>query len=488
VATLVSVATTGKRIEQMSIGESSVEFKLVRKRVASLKPSPENEQIYRAVRLDDPDVVGLAKSINKNGLREPLVVTKDRFVVSGHRRLAALNLVDQKQAYCRVLSCKRSDLTRDEYIALLRDHNRQRVKNPAELVRETMIDIDPDEAWDSLRKRRQDSKYNDRLSRVEALAIEGKSCRHGVSAEKQQHVEHIKKVVFQDRKDYWPLGVRAIHYPLLNYQFERNTRLGLKYANDKRSYDATSDLLTRMRISGDIPWGAITDGTRPTKEYRSFSDSRQFVSNEIERLFDGYWRDLLQSQPNYVEVLVEKNTVFHMAQRVTDKYQIQTTSGRGFSSIDTIHEIHRRYQDSDKARLILIVLSDFDPEGERIPQSVAGSLVTDFGVRERELTVIKAGVTREQIRRYNLQPQNFAKETSSNRDWFVKRNGGDDTVYELEALAPDDMLKDLEDTITSVLDMDLYNAEVANEREEARFLESLRRTAYEAVKPLAQET
>ena len=251
------------RIAYMSTSEARLDFKVVRKRVASLKPSPENGQIYREVSSQNSDVIDLAKSIKRNGLREPLVVTKDRYVVSGHRRLAALQLIGQKQASCLVLACSRSDLSKDEYLALLRDYNRQRVKNPAELVRETMIDIDPDEAWDSLRKRRQDWKYNDRLNRVEALAIEGKPSRHGVSAEKQQHVAHIKKVVFQDRRNYWPLAVRAIHYPLLNYEFERNTRLGLKYANDKRSYDATSDLLTRMRISGDIPWGAITDGTRP---------------------------------------------------------------------------------------------------------------------------------------------------------------------------------------------------------------------------------
>jgi hypothetical protein len=36
--------------------------------------------------------------------------------------------------------------------------------------------------------------------------------------------------------------------------------------------------------------------------------------------------------------------------------------------------------------------------------------------------------------------------TSSNHDWFVERTNGDDSVYELEALNPQDMIDDLEKT------------------------------------------
>jgi hypothetical protein len=211
---------------------------------------------------------------------------------------------------------------------------------------------------------------------------------------------------------------------------------------------------------------------------------RHFIRQEVERLFAGYWRDRQQSQPNHVELLCEKNTVYHMALSVTRPYQITTSSGRGFSSIDPYHEIFERYQLSGKERLILIVLADYDPEGELIPHVAGRTLRDDFGVHDLE--IIKAGVTRHQIEDYDLPAQNFAKESSSNRQWFVDRNGGDEAVYELEALDPTDMLRDLEDVITNVLDMDVYQREIEIENEEAVYLETAQRKAMNALRGLGE--
>jgi ParB-like chromosome segregation protein Spo0J len=116
-------------------GNTSPKYKIVRKRVSSLKPSPENLQLYRSVE-DDPDIAALAESIKKIGLQEPLRATLDNYIVSGHRRHAALKLIGQLFAPCRVVPRRRDSMTTDEYAALLREHNRQRNKTVAEQVRE----------------------------------------------------------------------------------------------------------------------------------------------------------------------------------------------------------------------------------------------------------------------------------------------------------------------------------------------------------------
>jgi hypothetical protein len=465
-------------------GVNGAKYRSVRKRVSSLKPSPENRDLYRHVD-DDPDVDALEASIKKNGLHTPLTVTSDNYIVSGHRRHAALVRIGQAFVPCRVLPVRRDSMTKDEYVAMLRDHNHQRNKTVAEQVREELVDVDPQQAYRHLCELRDRSVYALEDNGVKTLEIEGAKRRFNISAEKADHVKYIEQIV-EDRRKYWPLSVRGVHYPLLNYEFFRNTRLKLPYKNDDNSYGATSDLITRLRLDGSIPWEAFDDGTRPLKEFHAFGNVREFVQQEVNNLLGGYWRDLLQTQPNHIEVLCEKNTIYHMVLRVTSKYQIPTSSGRGFNSIDPWHDLFERYVASGKERLIVIVLSDYDPEGEMIPQVGGRTLRDDFGVPEEDLDIIKAGVTRDQISRYNLPPQNFAKESSSNYDWFVARNDGDATVYELEALNPDDMLRDLDGIIRSVIDTDLFNREVEAERQEAAYLEAARRRAVEVLKGLGE--
>jgi hypothetical protein len=167
-----------------------------------------------------------------------------------------------------------------------------------------------------------------------------------------------------------------------------------------------------------------------------------------------------------------------MVLQVTERYQIPTSSRRGFNSIDPYHDLFLRYKASKKKQLIVIVMSDFDPEGEMIPQVAGRTLRDDFHIDD--VKIIKAGVTADQIRRYNLPLNTDAKETSSNYDWFVDRTGGE-AVYELEALNPPDMLADLEKVVRGVLDMDLFNREVELEKGESAYLEAVQQAAIKAL-------
>src|SRR5260370_40318518 len=60
--------------------------------VSAIKPSPENEKLYRPVSLDDPSVRDLAHSIREIGFLVPIIVSRDGFILSGHRRYAAAQL------------------------------------------------------------------------------------------------------------------------------------------------------------------------------------------------------------------------------------------------------------------------------------------------------------------------------------------------------------------------------------------------------------
>ena len=61
--------------------------------LASINPSPNNTLLYRPISSDDPSIRDLAIDIKRNGILEPLVITKDKFILSGHRRYVAARLI-----------------------------------------------------------------------------------------------------------------------------------------------------------------------------------------------------------------------------------------------------------------------------------------------------------------------------------------------------------------------------------------------------------
>ena len=60
--------------------------------IGSIKPSPENEDIYGEV-VDNEQMDNLVGSIRNRGLGEPILVSADGFILSGHRRYHACRLL-----------------------------------------------------------------------------------------------------------------------------------------------------------------------------------------------------------------------------------------------------------------------------------------------------------------------------------------------------------------------------------------------------------
>lgn len=171
--------------------------------LAMIRPSPENDRLYRPVSLDDPGIIELGESVRQFGIREPLVLTLDYFIVSGHRRLAGAKLAGLDNVPCRFVDIRRED---------------------------------------------------------------------------------------------------------------------------------NLDLFVFMR-------------------------------RELDRFLKGFYRDLQQSQPNQIEIVWEKNTVASIIRPVAMEYCIPFTIGRGYSSLPPRKKMADRFKRSGKEKLIVLVLSDHDPEG-----------------------------------------------------------------------------------------------------------------------------
>jgi hypothetical protein len=443
-----------------------------------IHPAPENDKLYRPVLESDPEIVALAESIRRWGLREPLVLSDDDYILSGHRRFAACRLAGLRTVPVRREHVRRED-NPDKFVTLLREYNRQRVKSLDEQIREAVIDADPDEARAELLDYRRAAA---KVGHVPLLLVDGRP-RRRISQAKDEFLAAVLKVL-EDRRDFWPLSDRQIHYPLLNDPpLKHRSKPDSRYRNDQASYKALCDLLTRARLTGLIPFEAIGDETRPFTSWCVHREPGAFVAQEIDAFLKGYFRDLMQSQPNHVEVVVEKNTVAGIVRPVCADFCIPMTSGRGYCSLPPRHAMAQRFEQSGKAKLVVLLVSDFDPDGEEIAASFARSMRDDFGVAD--LHPIKVALTAAQVREHKLPPAMIAKASSSRTKGFVAKHGSN--VWELEALPPETLQQIVRDTITQVIDLDLFNTEQRAEAADAAKLKAIRQQVQESLRGLKLE-
>ncbi|MGA2621557.1 MAG: ParB/RepB/Spo0J family partition protein [Thermoguttaceae bacterium] len=438
----------------------------------SIRPSPENAELYRPVDPNDPEIIALAGSIRQHGLRVSIDVTQDGWIISGHRRHVAARLAGLTHARCNVFPIRRTE-NLDRFVKLLREYNRQRVKSLDEQLREEVVSADPEEAYQALIAHRRANS----VSILDTIPIRAEKSRARISPAKFAFLGAAAKVI-DSRREFWPVSVRQIHYALLNAPpLIHSSKPDSTYNNTPESYRALVDLLIRARLDGSIPWEAIGDETRPVETWRVHRDVQPFLRSEINGLFKGYWRDLQQSQPNHIEIIGEKNTIGSIIRPVASDYCLPVTLGRGFCSSPPRHDMAVRFKKSGKGRLILLILSDFDPDGQEIAHSFARSMRDEFGIDA--IDAVQVALTADQVQEFALPPQGKAKRTSTNYKRFAREHG--DQVYELEALPPETLQALLRQAIDSVLDVDLFNHELDQEKQDAAFLATARRRAQVAL-------
>jgi ParB-like nuclease family protein len=438
--------------------------------LSAIRPSSANNQIYRPI--TDADVADLAVSITEHGLREPIVVTSDNVILSGHRRYCAARLAGLKEVPCRI-----EDITSDDvrFLPLLTAYNEQRVKSLDEFMREAIVNTDPHEAYQSLIDFREKKGRIDTGS-LQSIQLRGVKTRAAISGAKEAMLR-LALMVIEANRPYWPLTVRQIHYRLLNDPpLRHSSKPDSVYCNNRNCYCDLCDLLARARLENRLAWEAITDETRPVVTESGFRNPQHFIKQEIDNFLRGYSRNLLQSQPNFIQIVGEKMTIQGVIHTVWNKYGIPYTIGRGYCALDPRRRLVESFLRSKKAELILLVLSDYDPDGVEIAHSFARSLRDDFGIEQ--IRPIQVALTAAQIEEFALPPIMTAKNTSAHYQRFIDEHG-DDAVYELEALQPAQLEKVLTDAIDSVLDVDAFNAEIAQEKTDAAFLEAKRRSLFE---------
>jgi len=97
--------------------------------INQLKTCPINSEIYR-----DSDVGDLVNSIGEVGLLQPIIVTPNNLIISGHRRFKSIQTLGWEMVECEI-----KDIPEDELAVHIVLYNQSRLKVCTELLREVKI-------------------------------------------------------------------------------------------------------------------------------------------------------------------------------------------------------------------------------------------------------------------------------------------------------------------------------------------------------------
>lgn len=125
----------------------------------------DNSLMYGGFGIGNADDLELTKSINEKGVLEPLVISVDRVLLSGHRRLAAAMYLDLDKVPVRIVETVYEDLKSADRLKLLQSFNKQRDKTVGERIKEKLLTIDPAKAHQEL------EAHKEKISRGDGIPL-----------------------------------------------------------------------------------------------------------------------------------------------------------------------------------------------------------------------------------------------------------------------------------------------------------------------------
>lgn len=220
-----------------------------------------------------------------------------------------------------------------------------------------------------------------------------------------------------------PDTVRGVMYAVVSVGWLPDT--------SAKSYGKVQRLLDKLRKRGVIPFPWVVDNIRSTMKPSSWSGLSDFA----DVVANAYRKDFWASLPDYLTIIVEKDTVAGRIYPVTREYDVPLNPLRGFSSTSFAWSIAQHWQRIDKPIHVLYI-GDHDPAGRAIERSIKAAL-REYG--GRDFTWKRLAVEPEHFEQFNMIPLK-PKAKDRNRQAFIAEYG--ERCAEVEAI-PADALRDM---------------------------------------------
>lgn len=264
--------------------------------------------------------------------------------------------------------------------------------------------------------------------------------------------------------------------------------------NKDTEYKRLGSIINDARLAGLIDWDHITDRTRNMKQNPHWRSPKEILRTAADQFQIEKW----DSQPNYVEVWVEKDALVGVLEVACKPLDVPYFSCRGYTSQSEMWAASQRLLSAHRKgkRVHIIHLGDHDPSGKDMTRDiedritmfmqhhiaqeilrgmprregedrkqwedrVAAAAVRDRGYIE-PMTIHRIALNMDQIEEYN-PPPNPAKLTDARAKKYIEEFGGES--WELDALEPAVITDLINQEVQSLRDDDLWNEAVEEEEE-----------------------
>jgi hypothetical protein len=257
------------------------------------------------------------------------------------------------------------------------------------------------------------------------------------------------------------LGVRGVGYQMIAQR---------GWDKSERMFKFVVRELTRMRMTGEIPWELIHD---PGSEVRG-SDTDLVSYDPLEEVraylrgFNGYRTSWWKTQAATCQVWLEKDGLIPAIQPVTDEFRVPLLSGGGQPSL-TLQRRGFELLDPRKVNCVL-ELFDFDGSGNVMAADLRDKY-TFWNEREHEgrldIEYLRVALTEAQVRLWDL-PTRPAKTGGTHAKSFVST-----IAVELDAAPPAQLRAALREAIEAIIEPVAWAASQDREAALAREVRSV---------------
>lgn len=231
-------------------------------------------------------------------------------------------------------------------------------------------------------------------------------------------IAKINEIIAEYQSAGYVLTVRQLFYQLVSRDI---------IANTEKTYKNTASIVNDARIAGLIDWDAIEDRTR-SFQTRSRFNSPKDVLHAAAR---SYHTDPWATQKTRPFVIVEKEALVGVFERVCDELDVPLLAARGYPSASVMREFASRHVAEADQTILVLHFGDHDPSGIDMTRDIDERVELFSGYAPFELK--RMALNLDQIKKYN-PPPNPAKVTDARFIEYKRKYGV--SSWELDALPP----------------------------------------------------